>query len=203
MRNAAVGLVVLGLVTVVLVALEPDRAHRARRLQRIGVGIGAIASALVALFVVGETVADPGGWAAAGLIAAWAVPAVVVGILAWLRPATALGVLAVAVVGVVALDVWYLADPGGWGRFEDGAGPVRALASFATTAALTVAGARRSPPAGVLLLVLGTVPPVLVGADGGVGGSLVVMGFIAVVTGACLVGSAVLDRAGTARTILS
>lgn len=203
MRNAAVGLVVLGVVSVVLVALEPDRAHRARRLQRSGVGIGAIASAMVALLVVGETVADPGGWAAAGLIAAWAVPVAVVGVLAWLRPATALGVLAVAVAGVVALDVWYLADPAGWGRFEDGAGPVRALASFATTAALTVAGARRSQPAGALLLVLGTVPPVLVGAEGGVGGSLAVVGVIAVVTGACLVGAAVLGRAGAARTILS
>lgn len=197
------GLVVLGVVTVVLVALEPDRAHRARRLQRIGVGIGAIASALIALFFVAETVADSGGWAAAGLIAAWAVPVAVVGTLAWLRPASALGVLATVVAGVVALDVWYLADPEGWARFEDGVGPVRALAAFATTAALTVAGARRSQPAGALLLVLGSVPPVLVGAEGGVGGSLAVVGVVAVVTGACLVGSAVLDRSGTARTILS
>jgi len=198
-----VGLVVLGVVTVVLMALEPDRAHRARRLQRIGVGIGAIASALIALFFVAETVADPGGWAAAGLIAAWAVPVAVVGTLAWLRPASALGVLATVVAGVVALDVWYLADPEGWARFEDGVGPVRALAAFATTAALTVASARRSQPAGALLLVLGTVPPVLVGAEGGVGGSLAVVGVVAVVTGACLVGFAVLDRSGTARTILS
>ncbi|MFM7534213.1 MAG: hypothetical protein ACKO91_00255 [Acidimicrobiales bacterium] len=197
------GLVVLGVVTVVLVALEPDRAHRARRLQRIGVGIGAIASALIALFFVAETVADSGGWAAAGLIAAWAVPVAVVGTLAWLRPASALGVLATVVAGVVALDVWYLADPEGWARFEDGVGPVCALAAFATTAALTVAGARRSQPAGALLLVLGSVPPVLVGAEGGVGGSLAVVGVVAVVTGACLVGSAVLDRSGTARTILS
>jgi len=68
---------------------------------------------------------------------------------------------------------------------------------------LTVASARRSQPAGALLLVLGSVPPVLVGAEGGVGGSLAVVGVVAVVTGACLVGSAVLDRSGTARTILS
>lgn len=65
----------------------------------------ALSTLLAGAFTVGETFADPGGWKAAGLVASWAVPLLVLAMLAWYRPgwaAPACVVLTVALIGVSA-----------------------------------------------------------------------------------------------------
>ncbi len=43
----------------------------------------AACTAVITLFLAGDTIADPGGWQAAALIALWLVPLAVLAVLAW------------------------------------------------------------------------------------------------------------------------
>lgn len=63
-------------VALMIVALirQPDRKRRAVLLKRTGFGLMALSAFFIGAFIIGETFADPGGWKAAGLVAAWAVP---------------------------------------------------------------------------------------------------------------------------------
>lgn len=100
------------------------------------------------LFIAGETLADPGGWTAAGMIAAWLLPMIgLVALVLW-RPTVAGWVLAGLVVVVAALNLadWVLGP-----AFRQ-VGPIPAISLFGVGIPLGVLGLRRARLAGVLLL---------------------------------------------------
>lgn len=192
MRTTALLLVAVLAVAAVTALLlgRGDPGRRATILRRLGFGLIAFETAFFGSFVVAETLADPGGRRAIGLIAAWLVPLAVLCALAWRRPDVATWVLGALTVVVVAGSIWFAVDPQGWRTLENDVGPVRAIAPFVIVAALGVLGLARTRTAGVLLLVAGGVP-VLLGSVGRGGlSSLAVVGVPAVVAGALYVAAA-------------
>ena len=171
-------------------------AQRARLLRRTGFGVMAVLAVLVGVFVIGETVDDPGGWSAVGLIAAWLVPLVVLCVLAWRRPEWGGWVLTVLTGAVVVGAAWFAVDPQAARRLEDGVGPVRALAVFVVAAALGVLGLTRTRQAAVLLLVVGLLPVLLSGLGRGGMSSLAALSLPAVLTGVLYLASALAARGG-------
>ena len=143
---------------IVLFVREPDPVKRAAVLRRTGFGLMALSAFVIAAFLVGETFDDPGGWAAAGLTAAWAVPLAGLAALAWLRPGWAVYVLAALTAGVIALSVWFALNPEGWRSAEDRHGPLRMVISFVLVTAIALLGLKRTAAAGVLLLTAGIIP---------------------------------------------
>jgi hypothetical protein len=65
--------VVVAAIVLVIVALvrQPDPVKRALLLRRAGFTWMALFTFVFGAFIVGDTFADPGGWKAAGLVAAW------------------------------------------------------------------------------------------------------------------------------------
>jgi hypothetical protein len=179
-----------GLIFVIVVAIvigaffarHPDQLERARFLKRSGFTLMGLSTLFFGTFVAGETVTDPGGWKAAGLVAAWAVPLAGAAALAWLRPDRAVGVFAALTLAVVGISVWFAVNPEGWRSFEDRNGPIRGVITFVLAAAIALLGLKRTAPAGVLLLVVGLVPPVVSSL-----GSLNGFGSLAVVSSAPVV----------------
>ena len=133
-------------------------------MRRIAFGVSALFFALSALFIVGETLDDPGGLAGIGLIAAWAVPLAATMLVAWRRPDLAAWLLAAVMVGVIGLSAWFAADPSRARSIENDVGPVRAIVVFALAAALGVYGLKRTRLAGMMLLTTAVVPLVVSGA---------------------------------------
>ncbi len=190
-------IIVIMVLVVVYFARHPDSASRARFLKRAGFGLMAFVTAVFALFVVGETVDDPGGWAAAGLIALWLSPLAGLAALCWYRPSLAGRVLIGLTVMLVAVTVWATADSDSWRAFEDHHGPFRTIAVFVLTAAVAVLGVKRTRLAGILLLVLG-VMPLAVSSLGHLRlGSLAVATTPALITGVLYLISAALDQGRT------
>ena len=109
-------------------------------------------------FIIGEAFADPGGWKAAGLLAAWAVPLAGLAALSWFRPGRAIYVLAVLMAALIGVSIWFALSPNAWRSFEDRNGPVRAVITFVLAAAITVLGLKRTAAAGILLLAVGVIP---------------------------------------------
>lgn len=186
------GFLVLSVVTA-LVAVgfkrHPEPAERARFLRRLGFDVMAVCSTFAGLFIVGETLSDPGGWEGVGLLALWVVPLVAVAAVGWFLPAVAAKLFPALVAVVVGLSVWFAIDPDAWRSFEDGNGPVRAIATFALASALGLYGLRRTGAAGVMLLVVGLVPVALGSFGGGGMSSLAAASTAPVLTGVLYVWS--------------
>ncbi len=190
-----------GLIVVVLVALavvyfarHREPALRARFLRRTGFGLTVLFGGFFALFLVGETLSDPGGWKGVGLVALWAAPLALVCVLAWFRPDAAGWVIAPLVAVVIGLSIWFAIDPSGWRSFEDQNGPIRTVMVFAVGAGLALWGLRRTMWAGVLLLVVGILPIVISSIGHGTMASLAAASSAPVITGLLYVASAYLDR---------
>jgi len=120
-------------------------------------------------FIVGETVMDPGGWTAAGWIAAWVVPLVALALLSWYRPTWATRVFAVLMIGEVGVYVWSAIAPEAWRSFENSTGPVRGIISFAIAIPLSLLGWKRPAAAGAMLVALPMLPAIMtvIAAAGG------------------------------------
>lgn len=200
-----IAVAVLVLVVVVITGLalrRPEPADRARFLRRTALGLIGAFVALGSLFIVGETIDDPGGWPAVGLIAAWAVPLIALGALSWSRPEPAAKVLTGLTALMIAASILYAASPGTWRTFEDRHGPIRAIALFVLCGAAGLLGRRRPRPAGVLLLVLAVVPAGVtsLAVDGGMRATSAAVGVVtgpAAVAGVLfLVAVAVAERTG-------
>ncbi len=180
--------------TLVLFASRRWRVVRPRLLRRVGFALTAVLGGIFAVFLVGDTLSDPGGWAGAGLVAAWAIPLVAVGLLAWLRPRATTVVSVLLAVAVISLSIWSALDPSGWGRFENHHGPIRAVAVFAVAVVLALWGLHRTLGAGILLLVTGLVPMVLSAAGRHGLVSLAAASAAPVLTGLLYVASAFTER---------
>ena len=143
---------------IVAVVRQPDPVKRAVVLRRAGFGLMALSALFFGAFLIGDTFADPGGWKAAGLVAAWAVPLAGLAALSWLRPGWALYVLAVLTAAVIGASIWFALNPEGWRSFEDQHGPVRAVIIFVLVAVIALFGLKRTAAAGVLLVAAGIIP---------------------------------------------
>jgi len=148
---------------------------------------------------VGDTFADPGGWKAARLVAAWAVPWAGLAALSWLRPGWAIYVFAVLTAVVIGVSIWFALNPQGWRSFEDRHGPIRAVITFVLVAAIALLGLKRTAAAGVLLLALGLVPVAVSSLGSFLGfASLSIVSAAPVITGVLYLVSAHLARTATA-----
>ncbi len=56
--------------TIAALVRQPDPVRRATVLRRAGFGLMALSTFVFGAFITGDTFADPGGWKAAGLVAA-------------------------------------------------------------------------------------------------------------------------------------
>lgn len=121
----------------------------ARVLRIVALTSVALFGVVAGLFVAGETFIDPGGWEAAVLTAAWALPSIALGIMALLRPgpsATILALLLALVAGWVVVDsLADLVDRDAWG-------PVGSISMLALLIPCGLLGAHRAAVAGRLLL---------------------------------------------------
>jgi hypothetical protein len=129
-------------------------ARQSRVLARVAFGWMMLVAVLGGAFVIGETFDDPGGWAAAAIVASWLVPLAALAILALERPALAQPVFIVATLLVVAFT---LADSAFTIVPRDDWGPVASIVVFALGVAMAFLGLRNASLAGALLLVLGGV----------------------------------------------
>lgn len=145
-------------IAIVALVRQPDPVKRAPLLRRAGFTWMALFTFLFGTFVAGETFSDPGGWKAAGLVAAWAVPLAGLAALAWYRPGWATYVFAVLTAALIGVSIWFAVNPAGWRSFENQNGPIRAVVAFILVAAIALLGLKRTAAAGVLLLVAGIVP---------------------------------------------
>lgn len=127
----------------------------------VGFGLVAAFSGFVALMLFGELVADPGGWRAAGLIAAFGVPLVGLVVLAFYWPDVAVRVLAALSLLPVGFGLWELLDYETVRNWEDTHGPISLALVVILGAALAVAGLSRPFASGVLMVVVTVVPLVL------------------------------------------
>ncbi len=99
---------------------QPDPARRAIALRQAGFGLMALSTFVFGAFITGDTFVDPGGWKAAGLVAAWAVPLAGIAALSWLRPGWAVYVLAALTAAVIGVSIWFALNPHAWRSFITG-----------------------------------------------------------------------------------
>lgn len=134
---------------------EPSKLSRF--LKRSGMAVMALFGSFFGLFVVGETIMDPGGWKAVGLIVSWFIPLVAIAALAWFRPSWGIPILAALTVAAIALMGWRAFDEG-IRELEDRIGPFTTIATIAVSVAATALGHPRARAAGIMLLALGSAP---------------------------------------------
>ena len=144
---------------------------------------------LAVLFTAGETLADPGGWQAVGLIALWLAPLVVLVVLALARPTLAQPVLVALTAVWVAVALWSIVAPHAWRSYESTNGPVRAVACLALILPITALGWHRPPPAGAMLLVIGVAAALAAGSA-----PLHVMALPAVAIGSLLLAAGLVEH---------
>lgn len=190
----ALVLVVLLVLVVVYFARHREAAFRVRFLRRAGFGLMALFTGVFGLFLVGETLSDPGGWEGVGIVGLSIVPLALLCFLAWFRSKAAGWVFTAMVAAVVAMSVSFAIDPSGWRAFENEHGPVRAVVVFVLAAALALWGLRRTARAAVMLLVVGILPILITGVGRGGFASLAAASFAPVVAGLLYLASAHLDR---------
>ncbi len=205
MLKFALALAVLGalaLITVVtILSARRAPADRARFLQWAGLGLAGLFTLVGAPWIAAGAVGDAGGWAAAGRIAAWLVPPVVLLAIVWYRAAWATALLGALAAAAVGASAWYAVDPDAWRAFEDRNGAIRVIGSFALVAPIALLGWRRPRPAGVLLVVLGLVPLALsaIGTFDGLA-SLVAVSVVPVIIGVLYLLADAVGRPSPARS---
>jgi hypothetical protein len=176
-----------------------------------GFGLLAVFGLLGSLFVIGETMADPGGVRAVLLVAAWLVPMVVACLVCLLWPRIGSWVAGVTLGLIAGLWAWYAIAPEAWDTFMDERGPIIGIATFALGLPLAFLGLHEPRWAGWMLLLAGVIPVVgqaleiTVSGDslgGGLGGLLSTSGTISAVpfllSGALFLISSLLRRRDSA-----
>lgn len=99
-------------------------------------------------------------------------------------------------VGVnVAVNIWFLADPGNWRSLENNIGPVRAVYVFVLGTSLAVYGLSRILPASLMLLISGVVPIALANQNRAGFSSLALASAAPLITGALYLASAAITNA--------
>ncbi|MDA8262952.1 MAG: hypothetical protein M0Z47_08980 [Actinomycetota bacterium] len=151
-------LAALGMLTAFAVRRHDDALGRALALRRVGLGIVLVFATMVGVFMAGEALADPGGWAAVGMICAWTVPLGALTLFAWLRPEPAFRVLRLAAVALIALDTLTLIGVRSVQSFQLSYDPARDVAGVVIMAALGVVGYKLPGQAARLAVVTFALP---------------------------------------------
>jgi hypothetical protein len=120
-------LLIVLIIGVVYFQKHPDSASRARFLRRTAFDLMAFVTAVFGVFVIGETIDDPGGLAAAGWVASWLLPLAGLIVRAWYVPRFALPLFVAFTAAVVGMTLWAVVRSDSWRRFEDAHGPVVTL----------------------------------------------------------------------------
>ena len=191
------GVLIVGVLVTIAVyffARRGNPVRRARILRRTGFTLMVLNVAFFGTFLTGDTLSDPGGWKAIGLIAIWLIPLVALGLLAWFYPDRTGWLLAAVVAAVVGLSIWFAIDPAAWRAVENRNGPIRAVIVFVVSATLALWGLRRTMQAGVLLVIVGFLPILLSSFGRGGMASLAVAGTVPFLTGVLYVAAGYLDR---------
>jgi len=138
-------------------------------LRLLGFWLTAAVMVFAFAFVIGETVSDPGGWAAVGYLATWLVPLAALVWLAIRRPEWASRLLLAALVLPVGFAAWGLLDRQGWRDFQDGVGPVGAILVMVLGTALAFLGRHRTHMvlAGWAMVALTVLPALLLAGEHG------------------------------------
>jgi len=200
-RVDPIGLLILLIIIVGVIlffARVKDPSRRARFLKRTGMTVMGLFGGFLGLFIVGETLTDPGGWKGMGLITIWLVPLAALAAIAWLKPTWGVPILAVLTAAAVALTAWRAFDER-IRDLEDRIGPFTTVVIFAVAVATTALGHERTRTAGIMLLAIGAAPFLFWGlVDAGDGLSLgtvyMVVGSPMVVAGTLYVLSDVVAR---------
>ena len=121
-------------------------------------GLLAAFGLLGSLFVVGETMTDPGGVKGVLLVAAWLVPMAAACIVCLLWPKIGSWVAGVTLGLIAGLWAWYAIAPEAWDTFMDDRGPVIGIATFALGLPLAFLGLHEPRRAGWMLLLAGVIP---------------------------------------------
>ena len=181
---------IMAIVIFVYFHQHEDPTERAVFLRKCGLVLMGLLTFFVGAFIIGETVSDPGGVLAIGLIAVWLVPLIGLLALAWWRPDTATTVLGIITGLVVAVSLWSALTADTWSSFEDDHGPIRSIGVFAVCVPLALLGWKRPKAAGIMLLVV-TITPLLasLAAWGGATALLGIFGSPAIITAALYLAS--------------
>lgn len=121
----------------------------ARVLRVTAVTLVVLFGLVAGLFIAGETFSDPGGWQAALLVAAWAVPMAVLGVMALWWPGLSSRVFPAVLAAVAA---WVIVDSFAGVIDPDAWGPVDSISVFAVLIPCGLLGVHRAATAGWLLL---------------------------------------------------
>jgi hypothetical protein len=113
---------------------------------------------LGSLFVVGETMTDPGGLQGVLLVAAWMVPMAAACIVCLVWPRFGSWVAGVMLALIAGLWAWYAIAPEAWDTFMDDRGPVIGIATFALGLPLAFLSLHEPRRAGWMLLLAGVIP---------------------------------------------
>ena len=128
----------------------------ALRVSAVAVTLGFVG--LMGLFIGGDAVTDPGGWAGIGGTALWVLAMLGLLLLALYRPGAAMVVLVVAACAPLAFGVWSLVDYGAAHGWEDSHGPLSLVLVMSICAPAAVVGLVRPRAAGALILTVSLVP---------------------------------------------
>ena len=119
--------VVIALVGLVVLVRHHGDERLARFLRRVGFALTVLFGGFFGLFLIGDTLSDPGGWKGVGLVALRVIPLGALVLLAWCRPDSARFVFAPLVAAMASINIWFALAPQAWRAFENRNGPVRSV----------------------------------------------------------------------------
>lgn len=167
-------------------------------LRLVGFWLSVVVLVLAYAFLVGETLTDPGGWAAVGYVLVWLVPLVALLALVERRPETAARWAWVAVLVLVGYALWGAVDREARVDFQDSVGPVNTVLLMVVSTALVVLGRHEAHTmtAGLALLAATLLPVVIGAGNETMMRSSGIVGLPFLVTGLLYVASAALAHSG-------
>lgn len=151
-------IIVVAVVMGVVMRREKDPQRRATALTRTGAAVMAVFTVLAGIFIIGNSMQDPGGNTAMLMTLAWVAPMIILAVAAWFWPAPTAPLLVALTASFVAACVWLAFDPAALRSFVSENGPVIAVSVVALAFPAAVLGLKRTAVAGWLLVALGVLP---------------------------------------------
>lgn len=144
---------------------EQDHLKRSEFSKKFAFLLFAAFTIFIGLFLVGETLADPGGLKGFGMVAAWLVPASIAAWISWKQLPYALQMNYVLVGLVAAASSTLMLNPEGISQFMDRNGPILLVITFAVSIPLGL-WAWHNPRTGGWMLVIAAFLPRIFAAIG-------------------------------------